>query len=358
MSRGPPGTARSASRSRRSTRAGRSCGSAAVAASRPPRSARPPRRERARPRRRAGGRPRRRTSSSRCRSGTGGRSSKGRRSPRRQHLPLAARRAQDRSPRRPHPGRPPRAMRRDGRRAGSRKSALEGIPPRRPAVGCEHVLDRQLEERAQSSTICSRVTPSSSHSTGTPRPRPKSTSVSPATIARRSSTQSTRSFGSHPGEDVDPDRQPVADRVEVRLTDVAGDQPGQIGTALAGRGHEHRRAVPLDQAASVALVPRVRQHDHRLALGRELLELVRHRKRVEEEQMLAVVDRVRRDDRVVPRHTRLPVRVRRLPVPQARLQLAHAAMLTTGTSRQRVDFRRSTSRSMSASVSGRSKYAR
>ena len=73
--------------------------------------------------------------------------------------------------------------------------------------------------------------------------------------------------------------------------------------------------------------------------------------------MLAIVDRVRRDDRVVPRHTRLPVRVRRLPVPQARLQLAHAAMLTTGTSRQRVDFRRSTSRSMSASVSGRSKYA-
>ena len=52
-------------------------------------------------------------------------------------------------------------------------------------------------------------------------------------------------------------------------------------------------------------------------------------KRIEQQETFAVVDRVGRDQ-LVPLLTRLPVRMRCLPVPDAGLQLLHAAMLSRG----------------------------
>jgi len=85
-----------------------------------------------------------------------------------------------------------------------------------------------------------------------------------------------------------------------------------------GRRHEHRHAEALDQALRVAFVPRRGEHHHRLAVGRELEELVRHGQRVEEEQPGVVVDCVRRH-LLRPPLARRPVRVRRLPVPKSSL---------------------------------------
>ena len=64
----------------------------------------------------------------------------------------------------------------------------------------------------------------------------------------------------------------------------------------------------------------------RLALPREREKRVGHSERVEEQQPLAVVDRVRRD-LLRPALVRRPIRVRRLPVPESSLELAHGAML-------------------------------
>jgi hypothetical protein len=55
-------------------------------------------------------------------------------------------------------------------------------------------------------------------------------------------------------------------------------------------GREHGRAEPLYEAPRVALVPWGGEHDHRLSAGYELIDLARHGQRVEEQQMLAVVD--------------------------------------------------------------------
>jgi len=83
-------------------------------------------------------------------------------------------------------------------------------------------------------------------------------------------------------------------------------------------GHEHGRAKPLYKASRVALVPRGNKHDPRLAVGRELDDLARRGQRVEEQEMLTVVDCVRRDH-LAPRLARRPVRVRCLPMPEATL---------------------------------------
>jgi hypothetical protein len=128
-----------------------------------------------------------------------------------------------------------------------------------------------------------------------------------------------------------------------------GPEPDQVGAAFArllggdpehphevlcrvGLGRVHRQPVPLDEALQVTLVPRRGEDDRPLSLGYELLELARRRDRVEEQQTLAVVDRVRRDV-LVPRRTRLPFRMRCLPVPQAGCQLAHPSIVA-GVSRQ------------------------
>jgi hypothetical protein len=157
------------------------------------------------------------------------------------------------------------------------------------------------------------------------------------------------SFALCPGEHVGAEREPVAGRVRACLAFPLSEQPDDVGTAVAGllggeavRVHEElravgqrrvdRRAEPLDQALRVALVPRRGEHDRRLALGRELLELARHGQRIEQKQALAVVDRVRRHT-LAPRLGRPPLGVRRLPVPQAGTQLAHGTMLLTATTR-------------------------
>jgi hypothetical protein len=90
-----------------------------------------------------------------------------------------------------------------------------------------------------------------------------------------------------PAEGLGAERQAVAGDVQVRLDRVVGAQPGEVRAAVSG------------------------------LLGG----------RVEEQQPLAVVDRVGGDE-LPPRLIRLPVGMRRLPVPHAWPQLAHAAMLS------------------------------
>lgn len=133
-----------------------------------------------------------------------------------------------------------------------------------------------------------------------------------------------------PGERLDSKRKPIAGGEPVRLGTGPAQQPGEVGTAAGGLlgsdtvllheivltvgwEREYRRAQPPDQA----LVPWCGEHDHRLSVGYEFFDLARHRQRVEEQQALAVVDRVGRDLRA-PRLTRCPVRMPGLPVPQAR----------------------------------------
>src|SRR2546425_10471381 len=85
---------------------------------------------------------------------------------------------------------------------------------------------------------------------------------------------------------------------------------------------------PLDESLRIALVPRRGEHDRGLPLGSTLLDLAGHGERVEEEQPLALVDRVARDV-PVPRLALRPVGMRRLPVPQARSQFTHRTILVT-----------------------------
>src|SRR5207237_10527228 len=50
------------------------------------------------------------------------------------------------------------------------------------------------------------------------------------------------------GKRVDPERKPIARRVQMRLAAVPGQEPGDLGTAAVGWRHEHRRAEAFDQA--------------------------------------------------------------------------------------------------------------
>jgi hypothetical protein len=136
-------------------------------------------------------------------------------------------------------------------------------------------------------------------------------------------------------------------------------QPDEVGAAVpsllgrdavllhevlsaVGKGREHRHAEPLDEALRVALVPRRRQHHRRLALGRELVDLARRSDRVEQEEAVAVVDRVGRNH-LVPRLARLPLRVRCLEPHRRKALLAResppipaqAGSAKTGLSRRR-----------------------
>ena len=219
-------------------------------------------------------------------------------------------------------GREPPAIARppssDPGQESARSSAARSVGA--PCVGSTSSTGSSSSGRS-ASRICSIGTPLSAQSAGNSRPLPRSMSVSPATSARRLSTQSTRSFGSIPGNASTPtgSRSPA-------LNTCPGDR---VRVALVRRGHEQRRAEPLHQALGVAPVPRACQHDDRLAAGRELVDQARRSQRIEEQQPLAVVDRVGRDH-LAPVRFRLPVRMRRLPVPHARLQLAHGGMLNAG----------------------------
>jgi hypothetical protein len=161
--------------------------------------------------------------------------------------------------------------------------------------------------------------------------------------ARWLSIQSTMIIALPSGGCFDSDGQPIAGRVQVRLPGVSGEQPSDIRAtprSLLGshtvllheirlairRRHEDRHAEPLHEAPCVALVPRSRQHDSRLASGRELIDLTRRRQGIEQQQTVAVVDRIGGDE-LVPRLARSPVRVRRLPMPQAWPQLAYTRIV-------------------------------
>jgi hypothetical protein len=146
-----------------------------------------------------------------------------------------------------------------------------------------------------------------------------------------------------PGERLHADVQPVARRIRARVSLSLLEQPDDVGAAVAGllggnaeRLHEvfrrvgergvHRHVEPLDEALRRALVPGTRQDDGGLAVGHERLDLGRRRHRIEEQQALAVVDRVGRDV-LIPGLGRTPIRMRRLPVPYAGSQLGHAAIV-------------------------------
>ena len=72
-------------------------------------------------------------------------------------------------------------------------------------------------------------------------------------------------------------------------------------------------------------MPRVRQYDHELARVRTCDKLVRRCDRVEKQQPVAVVDRIRRDDPWP--FAVVPFRMWRLPVPHIWGNLVHGAIL-------------------------------
>ena len=77
---------------------------------------------------------------------------------------------------------------------GRRQRALEGGPVVRAAVRREHVLDRQLEQRAQPGRDLLARGAGGSHRSLISSPWPKSTSVSPEITARLLSIQCTVSL--------------------------------------------------------------------------------------------------------------------------------------------------------------------
>src|SRR5205807_6536938 len=89
------------------------------------------------------------------------------------------------------------------------------------------------------------------------------------------------------GKRLDPDRKPVTRRVQVPVAAISGQEPGDVGAAAGSLlwsdavvlhevvlgvrwWHEHRRSESLYEAPRLALVPRGGEHDHRLAVSREL----------------------------------------------------------------------------------------
>src|SRR5438046_8256479 len=163
--------------------------------------------------------------------------------------------------------------------------ALESSTVRRPAVRREHVLDRQLEQRAQLlGDLLAR------HARAEP---PLVDLEAPAEVDERvAGDDRTLTFDPEhsvvrlmPGEHVGTERQPVAGRVRACLAFLLAEQPDDVGATLArllgGETiclHEVFRAIgqrcvygyaePLDRAMRLALVPRPTERDRRLARSR------------------------------------------------------------------------------------------
>jgi hypothetical protein len=109
-------------------------------------------------------------------------------------------------------------------------------------------------------------------------------------------------------------------QVRAAVTGLLGGDAVLVDEVLRGVGRrsEHGGAEPPDERLRVALVPGRGEDDHRLPFWRERQQLVRHGQRIEKQQALAVVDRVRRH-LLRPSLARRPIRVRRLPVPESSL---------------------------------------
>jgi hypothetical protein len=107
----------------------------------------------------------------------------------------------------------------------------------------------------------------------------------------------------------------------MRVAGFPREQPLDVGAARAGIRDEHRRVVLLHESTGVALVPRVRQYDDKLAPLCARQDFIRRRDRVEQKQPLAVVNCIRRDD--PGPDAVVPLRMRSLPVPQTRCHLLH-----------------------------------
>ena len=106
------------------------------------------------------------------------------------------------------------------------------------------------------------------------------------------------------------------------LAELAGE-PGSTQSGAAAFAHVGRCPDCAEVLGDLMLTVVALR---RLAASSEANELARHGERVEEQQLLTVVDRVGRHV-LAPGLGRLPLRVWCLPVPQAGSQLAHGAML-------------------------------
>src|SRR5262245_12299442 len=190
--------------------------------------------------------------------------------------------------------------------------ALEGGAVGRPAVRGEYVLDRALEQWSQLAE----------NLLGGPLRR------EPVSRELESLAQLDQCVAGHdrpsaldpehdlvlpaPRKHLDATGQTIARRVHTCITFL--EQPGDVRGDLDGARDVHLRAERLDELAGISLVPRARQHDHSLTAAGELDDCARRRKRIEEEQEPAVVDRVGRNQ-LIPLLARRPVGMRRLPVP-------------------------------------------
>ena len=137
----------------------------------------------------------------------------------------------------------------------------------------EHMLDRPLEQRAQPlGDLLGR------HAVRQPlgrisRPWPKSTSVSPAMTAPPPRPKARRRSAPFPGTPPlrrAADRPPRTNAPRPRPRPAARPRPG---CPRRPAGTQHRGAEPLRQALRIALMPRARQHDRRLAVRRKLDDL-------------------------------------------------------------------------------------
>ena len=125
-------------------------------------------------------------------------------------------------------------------------------------------------------------------------------------------------------------RDETADKLNAPVNDTRFELVDASGALVTLTEHNTgiRRAELFHDAPGIALVPGARQHDHRPAAGRELVDQARRSQWIEQQQPLAVVDRVGRDLRAPALGVRRrPLGMRRLPVPQPRLQLPHGGML-------------------------------
>ena len=167
-----------------------------------------------------------------------------------------------------------------------------------------------------------------------PSPSPKSESESPVTIAltRRQPEDEVVVLAARVRVDAE---RPRSGAVEVPFA-LARAQPREVLALHAAHavgidaelldpvlpGVGGRRVHRQAEAACVALVVRRGQDDG----GRALAQLVGNRERVEQQEVVADRDPVRRDE-LGPPLLLVPVRMGRLPVPDTGLELPHAAIL-------------------------------
>ena len=174
------------------------------------------------------------------------------------------------------------------------------------------MLDRPLEQRAPPLGDLFGVTPSGNHSGGISRPWPKSTSVSPAMTGRRLSTQAH--VVRLPSRTPRLRRPLIARRDQIPLDRVPGDQPGHVPPSWSGGG---TNTGALSRSAKLRCRARATGTSARSPAGGRLSSTIsRHRQRIEQQHLVAVVDRVGRNHSRLSR--RFSVAARHFRAPRSR----------------------------------------